>query len=151
MICPTCFSLRYSVYFCRFFSLGLWSDHSTEAKPNVITYGYGRNWFYFLQRATGVFLFIFILFHILHLRFGLVLNSIPIAGNADQSFNIVSGEFQAVWVLAFMSLALRLPLGISLTALAVCGRLGHHYRSKGTKICTICLCRTSCRTFCGWG
>lgn len=83
---------------------------STEAKPNVITYGYGRNWFYFLQRATGVFLFIFILFHILHLRFGLVLNSIPVAGNADQSFNIVSGEFQAVWVLAFY------VLGVAATA-----------------------------------
>ena len=59
---------------------------SAEAKPNVFTYGYGRNWFYFFQRATGIFLFIFLLFHILNLRFGLIpgLESYgdPVAGNA---------------------------------------------------------------------
>ena len=42
---------------------------SAEAKPNALNYGYGRNWFYMFQRATGIFLFFFILFHILNLRF----------------------------------------------------------------------------------
>lgn len=74
---------------------------AAEAKPNALNYGYSRNWFYVLQRATGIFLFVFILFHILNLRFGLVpgLNSIPVAGNADQAFTIVSKEFQITWVL----------------------------------------------------
>lgn len=74
---------------------------SSESKPNALSYGYGRNWFYVLQRATGIFLFVFILFHILNLRFGLIpgLNSIPVAGNADQAFAIVSREFQITWVL----------------------------------------------------
>ena len=74
---------------------------SSESKPNALSYGYGRNWFYVLQRATGIFLFVFILFHVLNLRFGLVpgLNPIPVAGNAEQAFAIVSREFQITWVL----------------------------------------------------
>lgn len=74
---------------------------SSEAKPNVLNYNYGRNWFYILQRATGIFLFVFILFHILNLRFGLIpgLNGIPVAGNADKAFAIVAGEFRITWVL----------------------------------------------------
>lgn len=74
---------------------------SAEAKPNVLNYGYGRNWFYMLQRATGIFLFVFILFHILNFRFGLIpgLNMVPVAGNADKAYSIVSGEFQIAWVM----------------------------------------------------
>src|SRR5215204_6980306 len=29
---------------------------SSEARSNVFTYSYGRNWFYFFQRVTGIFL-----------------------------------------------------------------------------------------------
>jgi succinate dehydrogenase / fumarate reductase, cytochrome b subunit len=74
---------------------------SAEAKPNVLSYGYGRNWFYFFQRATGIFLFLFLFFHILNLRFGLIpgLNLTPVAGNADRAFSIVAAEFRQTWVL----------------------------------------------------
>lgn len=74
---------------------------SSESKPNALSYGYGRNWFYVFQRATGIFLFVFILFHILNLRFGMVpgLNMTPVAGNADQAYAIVAREFQISWVL----------------------------------------------------
>ena len=74
---------------------------STESKPNALNYSYGRNWFYVFQRATGIFLFVFILFHILNLRFGIVpgLNMTPVAGNADQAYAIVAREFQITWVL----------------------------------------------------
>lgn len=74
---------------------------SSEAKPNPLAYGYGRNWFYIFQRVTGVFLFVFLLFHILNLRFGMVpgLNLTPVAGNADKAFSIVAAEFQIPWVL----------------------------------------------------
>ena len=74
---------------------------SAEAKPNVLNYGYARNWFYIFQRVTGIFLFFFLLFHILNFRFGLIpgLNLTPIAGNADQAFAIVSAEFQITWVM----------------------------------------------------
>lgn len=76
---------------------------SAEARPNVLSYGYGRNWFYIFQRATGIFLFVFILFHILNLRFGLIpgLESYgnPVAGNADRAFAIVAAEFKNVSIL----------------------------------------------------
>src|SRR5258708_23765737 len=74
---------------------------SAEAKPNVLNYGYGRNWFYLFQRATGIFLFFFILFHILNFRFGLIpgLNLRPVAGNADKAYAIVSGAFHITWIM----------------------------------------------------
>jgi succinate dehydrogenase / fumarate reductase cytochrome b subunit len=74
---------------------------SFEARPNVLGYRYGRNWFYYFQRATGIFLFAFLLFHLLNLRFALVpgLNMVPVAGNADRAFAIVAGEFRITWVL----------------------------------------------------
>jgi succinate dehydrogenase / fumarate reductase cytochrome b subunit len=85
---------------------------SAEAKPNVLSYGYARNWFYLFQRITGIFLFFFLLFHILNFRFGLIpgLNLTPVAGNADQAFAIVSTEFQITWVLVLYI------LGVTATA-----------------------------------
>lgn len=78
---------------------------SAESKPNVMSYSYGRNWFYLFQRITGIFLFVFLLFHILNLRFGLIpgLESYgdPVAGNADRAFAIVSAEFQNLGILLF--------------------------------------------------
>lgn len=74
---------------------------SAEAKQNVLSYGYGRNWFYVLQRVTGIFLFFFLLFHLLNLRFGVIpgLTMTPVAGNADKAYAIVAGEFQITWIL----------------------------------------------------
>ncbi len=85
---------------------------SAEARPNVGNYGYGRNWFYIFQRATGIFLFFFLTFHILNFRFGLIpgLNLTPVAGHANQAFSIVSNEFQKTWVLILYF------LGIAATA-----------------------------------
>lgn len=74
---------------------------SSEAKANPLSYNYGRNWFYVFQRVTGIFLFFFILFHLLHFRFGIVpgLSMTAVAGNADRAFSIVAGDFQITWVL----------------------------------------------------
>ena len=83
---------------------------SAEARPNVGNYNYGRNWFYLFQRITGVFLFFFILFHILNLRFGVIpgLESYgnPVAGNAPKAFAIVSAEFQNAGILIFYILGI---------------------------------------------
>jgi succinate dehydrogenase / fumarate reductase, cytochrome b subunit len=85
---------------------------SGEARVNPLNYGYARNWFYVIQRVTGIFLFFFILFHILNLRFGLIpgLNLTPVAGNADQAFSIVAGEFRITGILILYI------LGITATA-----------------------------------
>jgi succinate dehydrogenase / fumarate reductase, cytochrome b subunit len=76
---------------------------SAEARPNNFLYGYGRNWFYTFQRITGIFLFFFLFFHVLNLRFGLIpgLNLTPVAGNANLAYDIVSKEFAIPWVLVF--------------------------------------------------
>ena len=85
---------------------------SAESRPNVFAYSYGRNWFYFFQRVTGIFLFFFLFFHILNLRFGLVpgLNLTPVAGNSHLAWDIVSREFAIPWVMTFYM------LGIAATA-----------------------------------
>src|SRR6185436_12414474 len=96
---------------------------SAEAKPNALNYGYARNWFYVFQRATGIFLFFFLLFHILNFRFGLIpgLNETPVAGNSDQAYAIVSGEFQSitimvVYILGVLATAWHLGYGFFLFA-----------------------------------
>jgi succinate dehydrogenase / fumarate reductase cytochrome b subunit len=67
-----------------------------EARPNNLHYPYPRNWFYTIQRVTGIILFFFITFHVLNFRFGLIpgLNELSVADNPDRAFSIVSGEFQ---------------------------------------------------------
>jgi len=71
---------------------------TVEARPNNLNYPYPRNWFYLIQRITGVILFFFIAFHVLNFRFGLVphLNNISVANNPDKGFDIVSREFRMV-------------------------------------------------------
>ncbi len=78
---------------------------SAEARANAVSYSYARNWFYIFQRATGIFLFFFLLFHVFNLRFGLIpgLESYgnPVAGNGGRAFEIVAAEFKNVGILTF--------------------------------------------------
>ncbi|HVF51520.1 MAG TPA: hypothetical protein VNA19_15640 [Pyrinomonadaceae bacterium] len=67
-----------------------------ESRPNNLHYPYPRNWFYTIQRITGVILFFFILFHVLNFRFGMIpgLNTESVAHHADRSYEIVAREFR---------------------------------------------------------
>jgi succinate dehydrogenase / fumarate reductase cytochrome b subunit len=69
-----------------------------EARPNNLSYPYPRNWFYLIQRITGIILFFFITFHVLNFRFGLVpgLNTISVAEHPAQAFEVVSREFRMI-------------------------------------------------------
>jgi succinate dehydrogenase / fumarate reductase cytochrome b subunit len=69
-----------------------------EARPNNLNYPYPRNWFYLIQRLTGMVLFVFIAFHVLNFRFGMIpgLNRISVAQQPGMAFDIVSGEFRLV-------------------------------------------------------
>ncbi|MEP6742050.1 MAG: succinate dehydrogenase cytochrome b558 subunit [bacterium] len=69
-----------------------------EARPNNLAYPYPRNWFYLIQRITGVILFFFITFHVLNFRFGLIpgLNNMSVATNPSMGFDIVAREFRMV-------------------------------------------------------
>ena len=66
-----------------------------EARPNNLAYPYPRNWFYTIQRVTGVILFFFIFFHVLNFRFGMVpgLNERSVAHYPMEAYGIVSREF----------------------------------------------------------
>ena len=85
---------------------------SAEARVNNAHYGYGRNWFYLFQRVTGIFLFFFLLFHVLNFRFGLIpgLNETPVAGHANIAFEIVAREF------AHLAILILYIFGIAATA-----------------------------------
>ncbi|MCA1556364.1 MAG: succinate dehydrogenase cytochrome b558 subunit [Acidobacteria bacterium] len=69
-----------------------------ETRPNNLSYPYPRNWFYTIQRITGIILFFFILFHVLNFRFGLIpgLNERSVAHYPNEAFQIVASEF-ALW------------------------------------------------------
>ncbi|MFL6332347.1 MAG: succinate dehydrogenase [Pyrinomonadaceae bacterium] len=69
-----------------------------EMRPNNVSYPYPRNWFYTIQRITGMILFFFITFHVLNFRFGLIpgLNELSVADHPNQAFDIVSREFRNV-------------------------------------------------------
>jgi len=71
---------------------------TVEARPNNLAYPYPRNWFYLVQRITGVILFFFIIFHVLNFRFGLIpgLNMQSVATHPNEAFNIVAREFRLV-------------------------------------------------------
>src|ERR671916_1860212 len=73
-----------------------------EMRPNNLAYPYPRNWFYTIQRVTGIILFFFILFHVLNFRFGLMpgLNEVSVAHRPDLAYQIVSDEFRIPWVIA---------------------------------------------------
>ena len=45
-----------------------------ESKQNVGTYGYPRNWMFFLQRVTGLITLVFIIFHLKDFRIAKLLN-----------------------------------------------------------------------------
>ena len=71
---------------------------TAEARPNNLYYPYARNWFYTIQRVTGMILFFFITFHVLNFRFGLIpgLNTLSVAAHPEESFQIVAREFRMV-------------------------------------------------------
>ena len=71
---------------------------TVEARPNNLSYPYPRNWFYLIQRITGVILFFFITFHVLNFRFGMIpwLNDISVAHHPEKAFGVVAGEFSIV-------------------------------------------------------
>jgi succinate dehydrogenase / fumarate reductase cytochrome b subunit len=94
-----------------------------EARPNNLAYPYPRNWFYTIQRVTGLILFFFIFFHVLNFRFGAIpgLNEISVAERPDLAFKIVSEEFHnnlifGVYVVGILATVWHLANGLWLFA-----------------------------------
>ncbi|HEX8145847.1 MAG TPA: succinate dehydrogenase [Pyrinomonadaceae bacterium] len=94
-----------------------------EMRPNNVSYPYPRNWFYTIQRVTGIILFFFITFHVLNFRFGLIpnLNEFSVAEYPNRAFDIVSKEFDnniifAVYLVGIVSTVWHLANGLWLFA-----------------------------------
>ena len=94
-----------------------------EARPNNLAYPYPRNWFYTIQRVTGIILFFFITFHVLNFRFGLIpgLNDLSVADNPRLAYDIVSRECNnsvifAVYVVGIAATVWHLANGLWLFA-----------------------------------
>ena len=79
-----------------------------EMRPNNLAYPYPRNWFYTIQRVTGVILFFFIFFHVLNFRFGLLpgLNDVSVAHSPNLAYQIVANEFQQWWIVAIYAVGI---------------------------------------------
>ena len=71
-----------------------------EMRPNNAHYPYPRNWFYTIQRVTGIILFFFITFHVLNFRFGLIpgLNEKSVAHYTGEAYQIVANEYALWWI-----------------------------------------------------
>ena len=76
-----------------------------EGKSNVSHYPWGRNWLYWLQRATGIIALLFIVFHFVNFRAMAREEFLPEHGNSP--FRIVQDQLAASWwVLPFYVLGL---------------------------------------------
>ncbi len=79
-----------------------------EMRANNLSYPYPRNWFYTIQRITGVILFFFILFHLLNFRFGVIpgLNTLAVAHNPGLGYQIVRREFEMLPILIIYTIGI---------------------------------------------
>ena len=71
------------------------------ARPNVVTNRYVRNWMYFLQRATGVILFAFVIFHLWTTRFVDIRNHEEV-----DLFRLMESSVANPWIYAFYVLGI---------------------------------------------
>ncbi len=118
-----------------------------EARPNNLAYPYPRNWFYLIQRITGVILFFFITFHVLNFRFGMIpgLNNISVAHHPEQGFRHCGGRVSHGADFHHLhDWHHRHRLAFRKRHLVVPGRLGNHDRRTRTTIDRL-------RVHCFWG
>ncbi|MEW6730570.1 MAG: succinate dehydrogenase [Acidobacteriota bacterium] len=86
------------------FHASLGSYIAYTMRNNSATYSYGRNWGYFLQRITGLFLIVYIALHVASMRFGfwgLIGNHLSVDEHVDQAFTIVQADLINPWIFAF--------------------------------------------------
>ncbi|GGE42400.1 succinate dehydrogenase cytochrome b558 subunit [Pullulanibacillus camelliae] len=65
-----------------------------QAKPNVKRFGYYRNWLFFFQRWTGLFLVIFLAWHIWETR-------IAMLRGTELNFEMMANILDNPWMVAF--------------------------------------------------
>ncbi|WAA10215.1 succinate dehydrogenase cytochrome b558 subunit [Fervidibacillus albus] len=81
------------------------------AKNNLRTYGTFRNWMFVLQRFTGVFLIIFISWHVWETRLANLFNDVPV--NFQMMENILSNPYMlAFYIVGVLSATFHFSNGL---------------------------------------
>lgn len=62
-----------------------------QARNNHLKYGYWRNWAFYLQRLTGLFVFFFVIYHVLNLKFNPALSHLSMYEKVIMQFNSLTG------------------------------------------------------------
>jgi succinate dehydrogenase / fumarate reductase cytochrome b subunit len=94
---------------------GIWI--TLTGQPNVTNYPYGKNIFYVLQRVSAIVIVLFILFHVLALKYGLFGTTLAFA--PDHALKTVATHMHAGWPIVWIIY----PLGI----LASCYHLANGF------------------------
>ncbi|HVT87347.1 MAG TPA: hypothetical protein VHD56_00715 [Tepidisphaeraceae bacterium] len=94
---------------------GIWI--TLTGQPNVVNYPYGKNFFYLAQRVSALIIVLFMLFHVLSLKYGLFGNSLSF--NHHQALRTIGVHMHTSPILAFVVY----PLGI----LASCYHLANGF------------------------
>jgi len=83
------------------------------AKSNLKRFGTTRNWFFMLQRLSGIFLVIFIAWHIWQTRLQKTLADAEVGGNYDMMADIVSNPAMlAFYIVGIIAATFHLSNGI---------------------------------------
>lgn len=96
---------------------GIWI--TITGQPNVGNYPYPRNWFYTLQRISAIIIVLFMLFHVLTLKFAVAGSDSALTFNPHNAAASVHNHMEAHWFIAFVIY----PLGI----LASCYHLANGF------------------------
>ncbi|MBV9851452.1 MAG: succinate dehydrogenase cytochrome b558 subunit [Armatimonadetes bacterium] len=77
-------------------------------QPNLGRYGYGRNWMYFLQRASGVIAFFYIGFHIYNTSWAKYVQQWHGSPHPEDaiSYQVMSGQLADPWYFAAYALGI---------------------------------------------
>lgn len=94
---------------------GIWI--TITGQPNVGNYGYGRNWRYTLQRASAIIIVLFMLFHVLSLKYHLF--GVTLGFDPHNAAETVHTHMTAYWWVAWIVY----PLGV----LASCFHLANGF------------------------
>jgi len=92
--------------------LGMWI--AFEGRVNVGRYGTARNWMYVLQRVTGVFALVFVVFHLLHFRFHAHEQPFEQIAYQEVAALLASPAWLAIYVLGVAATAFHLGNGVPL-------------------------------------
>jgi succinate dehydrogenase / fumarate reductase cytochrome b subunit len=99
---PFALALEIGVIAVPLFFHGIYGLFVTgTARPNVISNRYVRNWMYFLQRATGVILFAFVIFHLWTTRLVDVRDH-----ESVDLFRLMQSSVENPWIYAFYVLGI---------------------------------------------